>query len=167
MLRTVGGPWHEFEVEGINYGPTEDTYTRQQKERRAHDRENSIGLGGMADRAFAQGQAGGDELSSGLADGRPIDGGNGARRADRATGAGWRRVIVDGTIYEVTFAIEGPPGGRIRISQTDKVVVERALAAGVEDNYRKWSDDPRYKAWMTRPEYKNFIGAREVDGYRP
>ena len=41
------------------------------------------------------------------------------------------------------------------------MVVDRALAAGIEDNYAKWSGDPRYKTWMTRPEYRNFIGARE------
>ena len=34
VLRTVGGPWHEFEVEGINYGPTEDTYKKSRKRRR-------------------------------------------------------------------------------------------------------------------------------------
>jgi hypothetical protein len=38
------------------------------------------------------------------------------------------------------------------------VMLDRALAAEVEDNYEKWSEDSRYEAWMTRPEYRNFIG---------
>ena len=47
-MRTVGGPWHDFEVEGVNYGPTEETYAedRSLRHRKEHDRENSIGLGG-------------------------------------------------------------------------------------------------------------------------
>lgn len=36
-------------------------------------------------------------------------------------------------------------------------MLDRALAAEVEDNYEKWSEDSRYEAWMTRPEYRNFI----------
>ena len=47
------------------------------------------------------------------------------------------------------------------------MVVDRALAAGIEDNYAKWSGDPRYKTWTTRPEYRNFIGAREANGHGP
>ena len=44
------------------------------------------------------------------------------------------------------------------MSEAGKIVLDRPLAAGVEDNYQKWSGDPRYEAWMTRPEYRNFIG---------
>ena len=48
VLRTVGGPWHDFEVEGVNYGPTEETYAdnKASSARKTHDRENSIGVGG-------------------------------------------------------------------------------------------------------------------------
>jgi len=34
-------------------------------------------------------------------------------------------------------------------------------ATEVEDNYEKWSEDPRYEAWMTRPEYRNFIDGQQ------
>jgi hypothetical protein len=167
VLRTVGGPWHEFEVEGINYGPTEDTYTNHQKDRKAHDRENSVGLGGWrielspndkpaAVNFLAVLQAA-DQSTAAMV---PVE------RIEQSGQLG-ARVGVDGTVYEVTFATDGPPGGHIKISQAGKPVVDRALAAGVEDNYTKWSGDPRYKTWMTQPEYKSFIGAREADGYRP
>ena len=55
----------------------------------------------------------------------------------------------------------GPTGGHIRVTQAGKVVLDRPLAADVEDNYEKWSEDPRYEAWMTRPEYRNFIDGQQ------
>ena len=38
VLRTVGGPWHELEVNGVNYGPTEETYAddKYRRHRKAH-----------------------------------------------------------------------------------------------------------------------------------
>ena len=68
---------------------------------------------------------------------------------------------------EITFVTTGPLGGHMRITPSGKVVVDRDLAAGVEDHYRQSSDDPRYRTWMTRPEYKSFIGACAVEAYRP
>jgi hypothetical protein len=160
VLRTVGGPWHEFEVEGINYGPTEDSY-RKNPEAKAHDRENSIGLGGWrielspkdkpAAVSFLTVLQAAEQSTAAMA---PVE------RIDRAGQVG-ARVTVGTTACEVIFATEGPPSGRIRIAQAGKVVVDRALAAGIEDNYSKWSGDPRYKTWITRPEYRNFIGARD------
>jgi len=61
--------------------------------------------------------------------------------------------------YEVTFATAGPTGGHIRISQNGAILLDRPLATDVEDNYQKWSEDPRYRGWITRPECRNFIGA--------
>jgi hypothetical protein len=69
-------------------------------------------------------------------------------------------VTVGTTQYEVTFATYGPAGGHIRVTQAGKITLDRPLAADVEDNYEKWSEDPRYEAWMTQPEYRNFIGER-------
>jgi len=77
------------------------------------------------------------------------------------------KVTVGSIVYEVTFGRAGPVGGRMRISQSAKVVLDRDLAAGVEDDYRKWSHHPNYKTWMTRRQYKNFIGVSEVEAYRP
>ncbi len=62
------------------------------------------------------------------------------------------------TEYEVMFATDGPTGGHIRVMQAGQRTLDRPLASGVEDNYQKWAEDPRYEIWMTRPEYRNFPG---------
>ena len=67
------------------------------------------------------------------------------------------------TDYEVTFATDGPAGGHIRVTQGGNVTLDRLFAAEVEDDYQKWSEDPRYGAWMTRPEYRNFIGNTMIE----
>jgi len=167
VLRTVGGPWHEFEVDGVNYGPTQETYAKRQGERKTHDRENSIGLegwrielspqGGPAAASFLVVLQAADQATQSMLP---------AERIERLGQTGVQ-ITMESTVAEVTFAAAGPVGGHIRISQSGKVVLDRPLAAGVEDNYRKWGDDRCYKTWMTQPEYKNFIGAKEVEGYRP
>ena len=168
VLRTIGGPWHEFEVDGINYGPTEDTYTTNQRERKAHAGENSIGLEGwrieLSPRVnsttahFLVVLQATDQATSG-----PM---LLAERLERRGQIG-AKVTVGNMVYEVTFAVAGPPAANVRIHQSGKLILDRALARAVEDNYRKWSDDPRYRAWMMRPEYKNFIGARETGTREP
>jgi hypothetical protein len=67
------------------------------------------------------------------------------------------KVTVGTMDYEVTFTTDGPSGGHIRVTHAGKVTLDRPLAAAVEDNYQKWSEDPRFDEWMTRPEYRNFI----------
>ncbi len=167
VLRTVGGRWHEFEVEGVNYGPTEETYRKYAEGGKAHDRENSIGLGGWRielspkDRPatvhFLTVLQTAEQSTAAMA---PVE------RIERSGQIG-ARVTVGATVCEVTFATAGPARGWIRILQAGKVVVDRALAAGIEDNYAKWSGDPRYKTWTTRPEYRNFTGARDGNGHGP
>jgi hypothetical protein len=163
VLRTVGGPWHEFEVEGVNYGPTEETYAndKYRRHRMAHDRENSIGLAGWRIELLPKGRPAATTFLVVL------------QAADQATktmvpvkrierpGQTGAKVTVGKKDYEVTFATAGPTGGHIRVSEPGRIVLDRPLAAGVEDNYQKWSDDPRYETWMTRPEYRNFIGPRK------
>jgi len=167
VLRTIGGPWHEFEVEGVNYGPTEETYTEKQAARKAHNRENSIGLDGWRIELSPQDNPAQANFLVVL------------QAADRATAAMASveaverpgqmgvKVTVAGTVYEVSFAAAGAVGAQAKIVRDGRVVLDRPLAAGIEDDYQKWSQDPRYKTWMTRPEYKSFIGAREVEAYRP
>jgi tetratricopeptide (TPR) repeat protein len=167
VLRTIGGPWHEFEVDGINYGPTADTYSNAKKsERLSHNRVNSIGLSGWRIELFPKDTPAETNFLVVL------------QAANQATptmvpvelversGQIGAKATVGTTVYEVTFATTGPVAGQIRISRGDKLVLNRDLSAGVEDNYKKWSDHPNYKIWMTRREYKNFIGVSEVEAYR-
>ena len=154
-------PWHEFEVEGINYGPTEGTYAdnKYRRHRKDHDRENSIGLGGWRIELLPKGRPevtnflvvlhAADQATETMLPVEPIE-------RPGQTGA---RVTIGAKNYEVTFATAGPTGGHIRVLQAGTILLDRPLAADIEDNYQKWSDDPRYETWMTRPEYRNFIGA--------
>jgi hypothetical protein len=162
-LRTVGGPWHDFDVGGINFGPTEDTYAdnKYQRHRKAHDRENSIGLGGWRIELLPKNSPAvtnflvvlhaADQATKTMI---PVE------RIERPGQIG-ARVTMGSTDYEATFTTAGPTGGHIRVSQDGRIVLDRPLAADIEDNYQKWSDDPRYETWMTQPEYRNFIGARK------
>jgi hypothetical protein len=169
IVRTVGGPWHDFEVEGVNYGPTEDTYAdrKSQRHRQEHDRENSIGLGGWRIELLPQGTPVATNFLVVL------------HAADQATGnmipvEGIERpgqlgakLTVGTTDYEVIFATAGPTGGHIRVTQAGKTTLDRPLATAVEDDYRKWSADTRYQAWMTRPEYRNFMGNSTAETLGP
>jgi hypothetical protein len=162
-LRTVGGAWHEFEVEGINYGPTEDTYAddKYRRHRSEHDRENSIGLGGWRIELLPKGRPevtnflvvlhAADHATETMVPVEPIEG-------SKKIGA---RLKIGANDYEITFATAGPMGGHIRISEAATVLLDRSLAVNIEDNYKKWSNDPRYDTWMTHFEYRNFVGAGE------
>jgi hypothetical protein len=167
VLRTVGGPWHEFEVEGINYGPTAATYSENRRERQTHDRENSIGLEGWRIELSPQGRPATTEFLVVL---HATDQGTSrmppTERIERSEQPGVQ-VTVGQTVYEVTFARSGPIGGHIRIARSGQVALDRDLTAAVENNYRQWSADPRYKTWMTRREYENFIGREEVREFAP
>ena len=165
VVRTVGGPWHEFEVEGVNYGPTEATYAKSRNDRPSHNRENSIGLEGWRIELAPKDnpttvnflvvlQAANQTMAAMT----PVE------RIERQGQLGAKLSVGD-MAYEVAFTTAGPLGGHIRIMQLDQVRVDRPLAARVENDYRKWSSDPRYKTWMTRPEFRNFIGAREVEAH--
>ena len=65
----------------------------------------------------------------------------------------------------VALAHRSAPGAETVTIGGVELPAECPLAAGVEDDYKKWSGDPRYGTWMTRPEYSNFIGAAEVEAY--
>ncbi len=167
VLRTVGGPWHDFEVEGINYGPTAATYGESRRDRLAHDRENSIGLEGWRIELAPEGRPAATEFlvvlhatDQGTPMMPPVE------RIER-TGQPGAQVTVGQTVYDVTFARSGSVGGHIRIVRSGAVVLDRDLATVVQDNYQQWSADPRYKTWMSRREYENFIGRQEVRGFVP
>ncbi|MFB3891739.1 MAG: heparinase II/III family protein [Phycisphaerae bacterium] len=164
-LRTIGGPWHDFELDGVNYGPTEQTYAKLGQGSRQHDRVNTIGVSGWrielspkarpAATSFLTVLHATDQKTAAMPPAERIE----------SPGRMGAKVRIDAKTYEVTFATDGKIAGRIKITDGDKTILDRNLAGGVEDNYRKWSADGRYESWMTRPEYRNFIGAKEADEY--
>ncbi|HUT32607.1 MAG TPA: heparinase II/III family protein [Planctomycetota bacterium] len=161
IVRTIGGAWHEFEVDGINHGPTEATYAKHKGGRDQHNRENTIGVEGWRIEVEAKGRPAAAHFLTVLF------------AADQATpqmppierveqgGQVGARLTLGGRECEVTFATSGPVAARLRITEAGRTLVDRPLADNVEDHYRKWSEDPRYKAWTTRPELRNFIGTEE------
>ena len=163
LVRTIGGAWHEFEVDGINYGPTQATYAKHKGGRNEHNRENTIGVEGWRIEVEPKGRpAAAQFLTVLVAADRTVAEMPSAERIQQDGRVGARLVIARRT-HEVTFATSGPVAGRIRITEAGKGILDRPLAATVEDTYAKWSADPRYKTWTTRPEYHNFIG-RAVTG---
>jgi hypothetical protein len=158
-VRTIGGAWHEFEVEGVNYGPTEDTYAEHAKERKQHDRENTIGLEGWRIELSPKDNPAQTNFLAVLftADQQvrempPVE----RIEKDGRPGAS---IALGGRRYEVTFATAGPVAAHVTITEGGRTVLDRDLATRVEDDYRKWSSDPGYTRWTTQPEYRNFIGA--------
>jgi hypothetical protein len=72
----------------------------------------------------------------------------------------------DGSNVEVSFAKTGDVAGHIKITNGGKVICDRALASEIEDNYQKWSGDPRFKEWMTNPYMRSLIGEKDQDLYK-
>ncbi|HPD16784.1 MAG TPA: heparinase II/III family protein [Planctomycetota bacterium] len=159
VIRTIGGPWHDFEVDGINYGPTQDTYAKHQGARNEHNRENSIGVEGWrielsprerpASTRFLVVLFAADQQTEAM----PV-----VERIEVEGRLGARIVVAGKTTYEVVFDTSGQVGGHIRIAEAGRPLLDRRLTNTVEDNYRQWSADPRYRAWAERPEFRNFIG---------
>ena len=160
-VRTIGGPWHDFEVDGVNCGPTEATYAKHKGAQSPHSRENTIGVGGWRIELEPKGRPAATQFLTVLF------------ATDQETkqmppvelveqpGQVGAQVTVGTRRYQVTFATAGPVGGHIAIAEGGKPILDRALAGNVEDNYGKWAADPRYKTWTTRPEYRSFIGGGE------
>jgi hypothetical protein len=167
VVRTIGGAWHDFEVDGVNYGPTQETYAKHKGAQNEHNRENSIGVEGWRielspkDRPtsanFLVVLFAADQKTVQMPPVEPIE-------AEGRLGA---RLTVAGKTYEVTFSTSGPPGGHIRVAEGGQALLDRPLADSVEHHYRKWSGDPRYPAWTTRPEFRNFIGNEASPGQPP
>jgi hypothetical protein len=168
-VRTVGGAWHEFEVDGTNYGPTEETYAKHKGALNTHNRENTIGLEGWRIELAPQPSGHGTPAVPGgtpaavnflvvlFVAGQDLRNMPPVERVE-APGRAGAKITLAGKVYAVTFATAGPLGAHAAVTEGARTVLDRDLATSVEDNYRKWSGDPRHAAWTTRPEYRNFIG---------
>ena len=91
-------------------------WTPDAKERITHDRENGIGLRGWRIELLPKGKPAAvnflavlqaaDQSATAIV---PVE------RIERSGQVG-AQITVDETVYEVTFATEGPPGGHIKVS---------------------------------------------------
>jgi len=157
-VRTIGGPWHEFEVEGTNYGPTPETYARHKGAANLHNRENTIGLEGWRVELSRQGTPADVNFLVVLHAADRQTQAMPAAEFVQAAGRAGAKFTLAGRTYVVMFATAGPPAAHVAVAEGGRTVLDRDLATTVQDDYRKWSADPRYAAWTTRPEYRNFIG---------
>jgi hypothetical protein len=73
------------------------------------------------------------------------------------TGQQGVRLTLHGKTIEVCFTTAGPARGSIKIGDGQPL----PLPESVEDNYRRWKDDPRYRDWMTEPGVRAVIGEVE------
>ncbi len=164
-VRTVGGPWHDFEVEGINYGPTEETYTKRRGGKNPHNRENTIGVEGWRIELSPKGNPVETQFLAVLfATDQKTEHAPRVQRIEEAGQVG-AKVRVGGRDYTATFATSGPLGGHISVVEAGKKILDRPLTQDVEDNYKGWSSNPRYHEWMTDQAMRTFIGAKEQDEY--
>ena len=145
IVRTIGGKWHDFEVDGVNDGPTEATYELMEKRKNG----GLEGVGGWRIEVSPTDVVGEAHFLHVLRVGdagkvEPVEASL-VTEPDRS-GA---RLTIDGKAYEVVFRTTGATGGHITASAGAQVVLDEPLVSSIEDNYGRWKDDPRYQAWMT------------------
>jgi heparin/heparan-sulfate lyase len=163
-IRLLGGPGHDFEVEGVNRGPTEASYSKQVLEKCAVYAELA-NLGGWRLEVESQNRRETETflnvLQAADADTREMVGVE-KISADGRVGV---RVTSGAKVFEVTFATEGAAGGHIEITDGGRTLVDRDLATEVRDTYAQWKDAPQYREWMTSPHMRSVIGAAEQDAF--
>jgi len=158
LVRTIGGRWHDFEVNGVNYGPTQATYTKHKGRENGLNKDNTVGAEGWRieiaprerpqETVFLVVMHAAEQTVADMPAVRPI-------RTAKGVGAA---LSVDGTDYEILFAPAGPIGARIKIRRGGRTLVDRPLASEIQDNYAKWRTDPRFSEWTSNPFMKNVIG---------
>jgi hypothetical protein len=156
-IRVLGGPGHQFEVNGQNY----DMYPLWWKEVGTRAYQEQIGLGWWrvevepreknAEDLFLHVLWATDERVKEMF---PVE------MTEDPTRFGVR-FVADGVGVEASFAKAGQVAGRLVLKQGDRVLVDRPLASQVEDDYRQWKTDPRFSDWKTLPGMRAVMGALE------
>ncbi|MGB2821994.1 MAG: heparinase II/III family protein [Phycisphaerae bacterium] len=145
LIRTIGGKWHDFEVNGVNPGPTDATYERLDKLKGNGGLE---GVGGWRIEVTPTGVRGEVHFLHVLHLGDK----NTLKPADISlitkAGLTGAKMALAGKTYEVTFNTAGETSGHIMLSAGAKRIDEN-LVGNIEDNYDRWKADPRYKEWQT------------------
>jgi hypothetical protein len=153
VVRTIGGKWHDFEINGVNHGPTEETYARLDK-RKGDGGVEAIGgwrievspTNSAAEAHFLHVLRTGDK---GALEPATVS----LLTKSEFVGA---KIVLDGQSFEVMFYAQGDTGGHIRIAD-GKSLINEDLVTRIEDNYDRWKDDPRYDEWMTNDYMRTVI----------
>jgi len=156
LVRTIGGPWHDFEINGVNIGPTDATY--EVLKNKWHKGDGGLeGVGGWRIEISPKKVAGEVHYLHVLQTGAAGALKPGEVSLVKAGGRAGAKIVLGPKAYEVTFSTAGPTGGKIRMTDGGKAVVDEALVTKVEDNYDRWNADPRYKEWMTNEYMRTVI----------
>jgi len=152
----IGGRGHDFEVAGIQYGPTPEGYHLAED---AYAVRNTIGLDGWRVELRWKKPAPIVEFL------HVLHAGKGSRaqasQPKLQSDNQWHIVTVDhaGKRFEVRLRRVGARGGAIHVvSLSDNsVLYDAPLPQTVEDHYHYYKDHPHYKLWMTDPRYRVLI----------
>jgi hypothetical protein len=165
IIRVLGGPGHQFEVNGINHDLKPEWWKKMDNNEGRATLER-LGSGWwrvevepenkQADDVFLHVLWATDDGAKQMFPVKTIE----------KNGKVGVQFSADGSDVEVSFAKTGDVAGYIKITKGGKVVCDRALAAEIEDNYQKWNNDPRFKEWMTNPYMRSWIGEKDQDLFK-
>jgi len=153
VVRTIGGRWHDFELGGVNHGPTDATYAR------LDEREGDGGVeavGGWRIEVSLTNSATESQFLHVLQTGdRGVLKPAAVSLLTKPERVG-AKIILDGRSYEILFSTQGDTGGHIRFAG-GKSLIDEEFVTRVEDHYDRWSADPRYEQWMTNDYMRTVI----------
>jgi hypothetical protein len=165
IVRVLGGPGHQFEVNGINHDLKPEFWKKMESAEGQATLER-LGSGWWRVEVEPENKQANDiflhvlwATDEGAKEMFPV---KLIEQGDRV-GVQFR---ADGSDVEVVFAKTGDIAGKIKITKGGKVVCDRFLATEVEDDYQKWSNDPRFKEWMTNPYMRSHIGEKDQDLFK-
>ena len=160
--KKVGGKWHDFEVGGIQYGPTEEGYKKADS---PYAVLSTIGLLGWRVELRHRKPAARVEFL------HVMQVGTGPLRAEAAAGATLRSspsahtisITYQGRTFELTLRRTGPRGGRLKITSGGKTLYDEPLPQTIEDHWRYYRNDPNFRLWVTDPRYRVVIMPADED----
>jgi len=154
IIRVLGGPGHQFEVNGENY----DMYPLWWREVGTTQYQEQIGLGWWRVEVEPRLKAESDlflhvlwATEDRVREMFPVE----SIEDPDQVGV---RFVADGIDVEAAFSKAGSVGGRIRLAKGGRTIAARDLASAVEDHYRQWKTDPRFQDWSTDPAMRAAMG---------
>ena len=157
-VRTLGGKGHDFEINGVNHGPTEATYQKLDRPKGGGGLE---GVGGWRIEISPKTVDGEVHFLHVLRVGDPVAGvktplTTTLLKQDGQVGV---KFTLGAQRGEILFQTRGPTGGEITLADDGKEIMRllAALTNRIEDNYDRWKIDPRYKEWMTNEYMRTVI----------
>jgi hypothetical protein len=155
VIRVLGGPGHQFEVNGENY----DMYPQWWKQVGTKEYQEQIGIGWWRVEVEPEAKSPSDLFLHVLwaTDDRaqkmfPVE------TIEDANQVGVRFVADDITV-EASFAKTGDVAGHVRMMKEGRALADGPLTSQAKDHYGLWKTDPRFHDWSTNPAMRAVMGA--------